>query len=263
MNPLDDVIEALDIQEEMEKESFAFRPKKPFSQREHDELQMWQTWNSKGRKPNHLRPLVKSLQPLVQHRAKIFQNKLRDIPPAAIEAEFDDRLLDALSTFNPEKGRMKTWVTRNLMKANRFINTYQNPGRIGEKRIYDISKFQNAEGFLRDQLGRSPTVHEIADHAKMPVREAELLRSEVRKAMPIGQLEVDPTIVRPSRTKEVMRLLPYDLTPDENAVFEYVHGVAGKPKLGTNDIAKKMGLSAPKVSRIKSQIATKWRKYDG
>jgi DNA-directed RNA polymerase specialized sigma subunit len=263
-NPLDDALDVLGYEEkELEKEAFPRRPK-PLSARAQQELQMWQTWKQGGQKPDHLRPLVHSLQPLVNNRMKIYHHRVRDIPPDAIRAEFHDQLLTALDTFDPNKGKMTTWINHRLMKANRFVNTYQNPGRIGEKRIGDITKFQTAEDALRTKLGRSPTIIELSDKAKISQNEAKLLRSEIRRSHPVGQFgDADPTSFQMSRTKEVMNLLPHDLTPDENAVFEYVHGVAGKKQLGTGAIAKKLNMSAPKVSRLKKSVAKKWKQYDG
>jgi DNA-directed RNA polymerase specialized sigma subunit len=263
-NPLDEALDVLGYEDEdFEKEGFAYKPK-PLSGRAQRELQMWQQWQQGGKKPEQLRPLVQSLQPLVNNRMKVFHNRVRDIPPDAIRAEFHDQLIGALDTFDPNKGKMTTWISARLMKANRFVNTYQNPGRIGEKRIRDITAFQTAEDTLRNQLGRSPTVIEIADKAKIPQNEAALLRQEIRRSHPVGQFgEADPTSFQMSRTKEIMNLLPHDLTHDENAVFEYVHGVAGKPQLGTGAIAKRLGMSAPKISRLKKAVAKKWKQYDG
>lgn len=156
-------------------------------------------------------------------------------------------------------------MTRRLMKANRFINTYQNPARIGEKRTYDITRMNTSSDLLRQKLGREPTAMEIADHAKMPISDVQLLQKEVRKAYPMGFFEgsSEPMGVTPSRTAEVMKLLPYDLTPDENAVFERVYGTQTGRPMGTGAIAKQLGMSAPKVSRLKKSIAEKWKAYGG
>lgn len=263
-NPLDEVLGLLGYEEgDFEKEGFAQKPT-PLSGRAQNELQMWQQWQQGGKKPDQLRPLVQSLQPVVNNRMKIFTHRVRDIPPDAIRAEFHDQLITALDTFDPNKGKMTTWINHRLMKANRFVNTYQNPARIGEKRIRDITKFKTAQESLRNKLGRSPTIIELSDKAQIPQSEAKLLSQEIRNAHPVGQFgEADPTSFQMSRTKEIMNLLPHDLTPDENAVFEYVHGVGGKRQIGTGAIAKKLGISAPKVSRLKKSIAQKWKAYDG
>ena len=262
-NPLDEALGLLGYEDgDFEKEGFAIKPD-PLKDRAQKELEMWERWKDGGRKPDHLRPLVQSLQPLVNNRMRVFHNRIRDIPPDAIRAEFHDQLLGALDTFDPNKGKMTTWVNKTLMKANRFINTYQNPGRIGEKRIGRISGFQTAEDNLRSTLGRSPTIIEISDKAMIPQNEVKLLSEELRGSHPVGQFgDADPTSFTMSRTNEIMNLLPHDLTHTENAVFEYVHGVGGKKVLGTGDIAKKLGMSSPKVSRIKSTIAKKWKSYE-
>jgi len=264
-DPLDEALEVLGLEEDedLEKEGFA-RKRKPLDSRAQSELNMWQQWQQGGKKPDQLRPLVQSLQPLVNNRMRIFHRRVRDIPPSAIESEFRNQLIGALETFDPNKGKMSTWINYRLMKANRFINTYQNPARIGEKRIGRITDFKTAEETLRRRLKRSPTVIEISDYAKIPQNQVRMLREELRESHPAGQFgEADPTTFKMSRTQEVMNLLPHDLTSDENAVFEYVHGVAGKPQLGTGAIAKKLKMSAPKVSRLKASVAKKWKAYGG
>ncbi|MHC4180574.1 MAG: hypothetical protein ACYSWU_23995, partial [Planctomycetota bacterium] len=100
MNPVDAALEALDLEPELEKEGFARKATK-LSPRAQQELTMWNDWNASGRNPNKLRPLIKSLQPLVRHRSRIFVNKVRDIPPPVIEAEFQDQLVSALETYDP------------------------------------------------------------------------------------------------------------------------------------------------------------------
>jgi hypothetical protein len=263
MNPIDEALELLDG-DELSKESFAKKsPQQLIPRRAEKELQMWHDWNNSGRHPEKLRPLVNSLQPLVKNRSRIFENKIRDIPPAVINSEFQKQLVGAIQDFNPNRGvKMSTFVTKRLLKANRFIYTYQNPARIVETRINNITKIRNAEDFLSQKYGRSPTSHEIADYVKMPVSDIQTLQTEVRKAHPTGQFgATDPTVFTPSRTREIMQLLPFDLTPEENAVFEYIHGIGGKPKLGTGGIAKKLNMNAPKISRLKKNIANKWKAY--
>jgi len=114
---------------------------------------------------------------------------------------------------------------------------------------------------LDDKFGRAPTQLELADHLKWSPRQMGLLQKEVRKARPTSQFEHDPSSYMPSRLQEALRLLPYELTNDERAVFEYVHGVGGKPQLGTGEIARRLNMSAPKVSRLKSSISEKLDKH--
>ena len=65
----------------------------------------------------------------------------------------------------------------------------------------------------------------------------------------------------PSRHNEIMRLLPYELNAEERQVFEHLFGVGGKPKLEPGQIAQKLNMSAPKVSRLKKSISEKYARY--
>ena len=250
MNP---VVEFLEAQEGLTKEAV-----KDLKEKQAKELEMWHHWNTNGRQPEHLQPLMKSFKPLISSKVNVYTSKIRDIPPEAIRAEFNNQFVKALETYDPNRGAgLGTHIHYHLEKARRFITTYQNPGRIPENRIYKIRELQDAEMHLDDRLGRPPTQLELADHLKWSPRQVGLLQKEVRRAMPTSQFEFDPLTHMPSRQQEILRLLPYELTNEERAVFEYVYGVGGKPELGTGEIAKKLKMSPPKVSRLKSAIAEK------
>lgn len=254
MTPLDDFLEALGHVKEAAIDDLRKRQQREF--------QMWQQWKQGGQKPQDLRPLIKSFKPLVNHQANIWAGKVRDVPPAAIRAEFTNQFVSALQTYDPNRGAgLGTHIRHQLKKAQRFVTTYQNPGRIPENRIYRIRELQDAEQHLDETLGRPPTQLELADRLKWSPKQVDVLQREVRKARPTGQFETDPSTFTPSRQKEVLRLLPYELTQDERQVFEYLYGVGGKPKLGPGQIAQKLKMSAPKVSRLKRSIAEKYERY--
>lgn len=231
-------------------------------ERQQRELQMWQTWKDGGKQPEHLKPLIQSFRPLINRHANVWAGKIRDIPPAAIRAEFNNQFVKALETYDPNRGAgLNTHITYQLRRARRFATTYQNPGHIPETRIYRIRELQDAEAHLDDQFGRPPTQLEIADHLKWSPRKVEVLQREVRKAHPTGHFETDPMSFTPSRHNEIMRLLPYELNAEERQVFEHLFGVGGKPKLEPGQIAQKLNMSAPKVSRLKKSISEKYARY--
>lgn len=254
MNPLE---EFLEYREGLTKESA-----KNLREKQQKELEMWRHWNANGRRPEHLQPLIRSFKPLINSKVNVYTSKIRDIPPEAIRAEFNNQFVRALETYDPNRGAgLGTHIHYSLEKARRFITTYQNPGRIPENRIYKIRELQDAEMHLDDKLGRAPTQLELADYLKWSPRQVGMLQKEVRKTRPASQFEVDPFTYLPSKQQEILRLLPYELSHEERAVFEYVYGIGGKPQLGTGAIAQRLNMSAPKVSRLKASIADKLKKY--
>jgi DNA-directed RNA polymerase sigma subunit (sigma70/sigma32) len=126
--------------------------------------------------------------------------------------------------------------------------------------VYGIGDFNNAKQRLSDSLGRDPTQLELADELKWSPRKVKMMQSEIKVALPASQFSADVASMVPSRQQEILRLLPYELTPEERSVFEHIYGIGGKAKLSPGEIAVKLKISAPKVSRLKAAIAAK---YDG
>ena len=230
-------------------------------ERQGKELEMWHTWNNNGRKQEHMRPLLDSMRPLIQKHIKVWSS-VRDVPPAAIKAEFTNQAVKAFENFDPNRGvKLSTFVTGQMKQAQRFITTYQNSARIPESRVYSIGTLNNAEQQLSETLGRAPTQIELADKLKWSQKKVGTLQSEIKKSYPASQFVSEAATYTPSRQQEVLRLLPYELSPDERAVFEHIYGVNGKEKLQPGDIATKLKMSAPKVSRLKAAIAAKYDSY--
>lgn len=254
MNPVDELLSEIDGLEKLSANDFRKKQQR--------EMEMWQNWQQNGQKKKDLRPLLNSLKNFVNSRANVFANRLRDIPPAAVRAEFTNQAVQALQSYDPNRGaKLTTHIGHQLKKAQRFVTTYQNTGRIPENRIYKIREFQDAEQKLDETLGRSPTQLELSDKLKWSPRQVDVLQREIRKGLPTGKFEHDPSTFVPSRQKEVLRMLPYDLNSDERQVFEHIYGVGGKPVLGPGAIARKLNMSAPKVSRLKKSIAEKYTRY--
>lgn len=254
MNPL---LDFLSTKEGLEKKALD-----DLRERQKKEMEIWEKWQKEGMRTTYLRSLMKSFKPLINSEANKWATRNRDIPPAAIRAEFNNQFVHALETYDPNRGAaLNTHIRHQLKKARRFVTTYQNPGRIPENRVYQIGQLQNAEQRLDEQFGRPPTQIELADELKWSPKQVGLLQTEIRKARPTGSFESDPSTYMPSRESEILRLLPYELNNEERQVFEYLHGVGGKPRLGPGEIAQKLNMSAPKISRLKRAIAEKYRKY--
>ena len=248
--PLDDF---LDLALELEKEAASSRAKKDFS--------LWQEWDKNGRKPEDLEPLMKQMDPLVRRASNVYSGKV-NIPKSAVRAEFQIQAINAFGNYDPNRGAsLGTHLTWQLKKGKRFISTYQNIGRIPETRIHHITTFKNARDELSDTLGRDPSGHELATKLKWPTNQVTAMELELRKEVPTSTLQSDMTSLKPSKEGELLRLIQYDLTPEEKAVYEHLLGSNGKTQLKPGQIAKKLRMSPSKVSRIKNSIGKKAKRY--
>lgn len=226
-----------------------------------DELALWKKWKEGGQKPEDLDQLMQSFRPLLNERMHAYKGRVKLIPDAAIEAEFQLRFAEALSTYNPEKGGISTYVYRYLGKAKRFIAENQNVGRIPENRIYKIKAYNTAKDDLSEKLSRPATPKELSEHLHWSVAEVERMDTEMRNDLLSQGFEDDPYALTPSKAEEVLRLFKYELSGQERATYEHLTGYGREHLTSTGDIAKKLKIPDYQVSRYKESIQKKLRKY--
>jgi DNA-directed RNA polymerase specialized sigma subunit len=237
---------------------------KEVSDRNRHDIELWDAWKKSNEDPDYLRPLLQQFRGLIRHRADRWARNI-DLPPAVVHAEFNKQFLNAARTYNPEKGTaLGSWVTTNLQKANRYLPTYQTPARIVETRSgHQKGLYDNAMAVLEDQFDREPSTQELSEYLGWSEPEVGRMQAESRKALYTGAstTNFDPATNMPSRGTEVLRLIKPELTPMERQVYDYLLGESGKPKLKPGEIATRLGTSASTISRIKSSIADKVKKY--
>jgi DNA-directed RNA polymerase sigma subunit (sigma70/sigma32) len=173
----------------------------------------------------------------------------------------------AAQSFDPERGvAFNTHVQNRLKKAQRYNSRYQNIGYIPEDQARYIGPLRRAQNELTDNLGREPTHAELATQLGLPVKRVTTLISVIKKDVPSSHYESDPSAFTTTRESDVVRLMqkrPGEyLNPQEVTVFNHVYGVNGARKLtDTTGLASQLGLSQPKVSRLKTSIADKIKKH--
>lgn len=241
----------------------AQKPKKDLTATKKNELDLWRTWKDSGHKPAHLDPLLHSLKPLIESQASKFKGRV-EIPVAAIDHEFKQQTVAALRSYNPEKGKLSSWVTNYLKKAGRFINTNQNFARITEPIANKIGTYKAAKAELTDKLGHEPDTEALMKHTGFSKKEIVRLQKDIRKALVASGTEEEDLLPAQNfsdRDREVIDLIYHQLTPQERIVHEYTFGLNGKPQLKTSSIARKMKWDDSKVSKLKTSINNKMKPY--
>jgi DNA-directed RNA polymerase specialized sigma subunit len=246
-------------------EDFLAEKSKTAAKRAEDDLQLWHAWNNSGRTPEALEPLAKRYDSLFNR--KTTEWKAPNVAPTAFRAELTKHFINAAQSFDPERGvAFNTHVQNRLKKAQRYNARYQNIGYIPEDQARYIGPLQRAQNELTDNLGRAPSHAELATHMGLPERKVTSLIGVIRKDVPSSHYESDPSAFTTTRESDVVRLMqrrPEEyLTPQEVGVFNHVYGANGARKMtDTTGIAKQLGLSQPKVSRLKTSIANKIKRH--
>lgn len=228
------------------------------------DLELWQRWKAGGQKPDDLKPLFTQFRGTIRSQVNQWAGRV-EVPPVAIQAEFNKQFVRALDTYDPTKGaNLNTWVNTNLNKGGRWVKNRQNLARIVETRAgRKIGQYQATYAHLDEAYGREPTTTELAENLGWSPKEVATLQKEMRKSHVASQFEIDPVDVMPSREKEALHTVRYgnELSPEEQLVFDYTLGWNGKPELGTVAAARQLGFSPTKVSNLKKSITKKISRY--
>lgn len=225
------------------------------------DMELWSQWMDNGKQPEDTELLLNNFKGLIRSESNRFAGHL-NIPPSAVHSQFQTQAMRAFETYDPNRGaKLSTHVKNQMKRGRRFVHTYQNLGRIPEPRIYKITDFKTNQQELEDHLGRPPTSTEMADRMKWPVKQVVAMEHELRDEIPASKFPGDIMSIKPSADAEVLRLIQYELSPDERAVFEYSTGANGKPMLKPGEISKKLNMPASKVSRLKLSTAKKIEQF--
>lgn len=219
------------------------------------ELALWRTWKSGGKKPEHLRPLLKAYRPMLATRAGVFKRQ-HLVSPAAIDAEAKKLFVRALDTYDPKSAQLGSWVWTNLNKLSRYVVQRQNVARIPEERVYKIQAFRTAKTSLRDDLGREPLPKEIARETGFRLKDVKLLGREIRQDLLASKFVAEPPGVRPRKEEAVLSLIGPELSPSEAKILGFVQG----GRTSTSEIAREMAISPSAVSQFKRSLARKIEK---
>lgn len=242
-------------------------------EREKRDLELWQTWKSSPTEEN-LIPLMEQIRPLIKDRVRDFHTA--PVPEPAVLASATAHAMKALQTFRPTEGaQLKTWVSQYLQGVHSDVSKHQNIGRIPYRRSRQIGAFRQAVSELTEEFGYDPDTQSIADRMNQSLAEVGRLRASTKwTPQMVGKLQIDLgradlaeslSLLEPDKIddlragteREVMRYIYHELSPRERTVFEFEHGLYGRPSSNVTQTAKAMGLSAPTVTRIRQGIQRK------
>jgi len=224
--------------------------------RELESLQRWQG----DQNPDDFEFLYNNHQRMIDKAGNRYMRSAQ-LPKAAVRSDMLRQYINALESFDPTKGAaISTHVTTHMQHTGRFLQKYQNIGKISSTRTQHIGEFQRVLAQLTDSLGREPSTHEISDEMTLAPKEVETLRREIRRdimAEGIGGQQVREQ----SRLLDRLYFTHGSLNPEQQTVLEYTEGMYGRPSLGNDAeaIAKKMRVSPQKVRALKKQI---WRRVE-
>jgi DNA-directed RNA polymerase specialized sigma subunit len=240
------------------------------AKRRAEDLNLWEQWRQQPSQQT-LSPLMRRFEPVF--RSKVHQYKAPNVSTSAFRANLKLHTMNALETFNPAKAALRTHVENHLRKSMRFNAQNQNMAYIPEGQTAYIGAIDQARDELMDETGNEPSHSQIASFVnqrpdllggkrKLTSRSVATIQGNRRKDIIGSTIEGDPAPYAASRNEQVLGLLRPTLQPQEQKVFDHLYGMNGAPQVDrTSELAGRLGMSPSQVARLKSRIATKYKKY--
>lgn len=228
------------------------------AQAEQDQLEPFEAW--KAHPDNKTRgALLKSVTPVIDRAVYTYAGPK---PSPAVKSRARLMAMQAFDSYDPQKGTMKNHLMGQLRGIQRYAGQQNQIISVPERVTLDKLNLQQAEEQLRDNLGRDPSDMEIANHTGLSLKRISYIRG-ASHGVPTGSfVDESGEVYSPSsavpgsadREDALRQLVYYDLGDVDQVVMDYTLGSNGSPKLSTQEIAKRLGITAGAVSQRKARI---------
>lgn len=216
-------------------------------EREQRQMELWRQWKDTG-SDETMSELIDSLTPLF--KANVQKYTQYPIPYNVLLHKAMVLGRDALKKYDPDKAKMNTFLTSQLQPLDRFVKKYQNVAYLPEFLAQQFGRFEHAEQGLLHDLGRAPTVEEIAQKMEIPKKHVERIQAakantKFMAGMPEG-MEDEVHEMSQQRLKDSLEFLRAELSGDELKAFDYLSGMKGEP-IKAQAVAKKLNMDVQQI----------------
>ena len=175
----------------------------------------------------------------------------------------------AIKSFDPGyKVSLPTYVSSQLRKMTRIARDTRNAVKIPERYIYDSQNLNRVESELASELGRDPTLTELADASNLSIKKIADIRKQQLKQVSESQRfdnaandentassleELNQTV--PDFLDEAEEYVYNTLDTKQKKMFEHLTGFGGSKLLTPDQISKKFNISESQISRNSKRFA--------
>lgn len=231
------------------------------SEAAHTFSQQHQTW-LKNQTPETNVEILKAVQPTIDTALASYVGKT---PSPTMRSRARLMALNALQTFDPNRGNVRTHLLSQMQGLRRLAAKEQNIISIPEQVGLDFQRLDQAENELRDQLNRDPSDDEIADFTGLSTKRIRKIRNfhqPIAEGMTAVSTNAEntPTEIASSlpgdhsTTDAWLNFVYDDLGPVDKLIMDMTLGRNGKRQTPTQEIARRLNITPGAVSQRAAKI---------
>lgn len=211
-----------------------------------------------GETPSSTGHLLRTIDPEISRGINAYVGQSNPL----IRSQAKKLALQAVRTYDPGKGaKLGTHVVNQLQGLKRINRRQIDILRVPERVGLEKQRAKLAEQELVDELGREPSLTELADHTGLSMKRLKYLRKfnlptaeGTFSDMGNESLEFAPRVQSAASDDPWLDLVYGDLDPVGQKIMEWTLGLNGEPIRSNYDIAEKLGLSPGAISQRKAKI---------
>jgi len=212
----------------------------------------------KNQTSDNLMSLYNQMRPVIMPEVNKWSSV--NLPKSLVEAEAFKHFNTAVHSFSPTGGaKISTHVRNQIKPINRFGATYSGLVKIPENRVFKIKEYKDAIEHL-DINGEPVSTDQISSYLQWSPKEVERMQAELRTDLLQSGNTFDSSVSEYGSRELGFKNIYHTLTPKQKLVYDYTNGTNGKQSLSVGEIAAKMGVSSPAVTKIRKSIALKMQK---
>jgi len=213
-------------------------------------------WKSSPTKKN-MAYVLRTLNPVINRELHTYKGT---IPETVLRGMAKKIAIASVKNYNPNRGAaLSTHLVHQLQQLHRKNYESFSTARLPEHLQRGVGGFLRAKSYLRDTLGREPTVAELADEMNWGVKNVAQIQRRLRNEVGDKVLEFDP--IHSSESEEDARVDYFynDLNPQDKIIFEHTTRYGGAEILPKKAIATKLSISPARVTQRANNIAKKFK----
>lgn len=211
--------------------------------------------------PENMGQVLKSVDPILISEVQRYSG-----PNNILHSKAKSLAVKAIKSYDPSKGtKLRSWITTQLKPLSRYSQQLQ-PVKTPEMVRRQAAEINTINERLKDRLGRTPTLDELADESGLSKTKIERVQSRVKPAMSESEFTSSlsdnnedemPAMQFPSQNDYAFEAVYQDLNPREKVITDWKIGAHGKDRLSNQEIAKRLGVTPAVISQITNRVVKK------